>query len=246
MANKPRSAELHAGPGFRIRLDFPRPDPAIQQAFTAFATPDVSDLLNRLYAVDSGIHCLTSPRHRLCGPACTVKVFPGDNLMVHKVLDVAQPGDVVVIDAGASTLNAVLGDLISMKAQHRQIAGFVVDGLVRDLPGILELDLPVFARGTTPVGPLHRGPGEINFPICCGGVVVNPGDLVIADATGVVIAPREILWELQQRLRSHEERNAAYVESVRRGDFSNAWVNHLLSQLGCPEVEPEASAAVEV
>src|SRR5579871_3493542 len=112
MAQKPRSAEMHSGPGFRVRLDFPRPDSAVIQAFGPFATPDISDLLNRLYAVDPSLHCLTGEHHRLCGPACTVKVFPGDNLMVHKVLDIAKPGDVIVVDAGRSTQNAVLGDLI--------------------------------------------------------------------------------------------------------------------------------------
>lgn len=234
MAHKPRSAEMNPGPGFRVRLDFPRLDRALMDAFTVFATPDVSDLLNRLYAINPAIHCLTGDHHRLCGPACTVKVFPGDNLMVHKVLDVAQPGDVVVVDAGGSDRNAVLGDLVSMKARHRGIAGFVVDGLVRDLPGIRELDFPVFARGTTPIGPLHRGPGEINYPICCGGIVVNPGDLVLADEAGTVIVPREIVWELLQRLQSHEEKNAAYFASVRRGDFSNEWVDRLLQEQDCP------------
>jgi len=242
MAQKPRSAEMHSGPGFRVRLDFPRPDSAVIQAFGPFATPDISDLLNRLYAVDPSLHCLTGEHHRLCGPACTVKVFPGDNLMVHKALDVAQPGDIVVVDAGGSPMNAVLGDLVSMKAKHRGIAGFIVDGLIRDLPGIRELDFPVFARGTTAIGPLHRGPGEINFPICCGGVVVNPGDLIIADSAGIVIVPREITWELLQRLQSHEEKNAAYLASVRRGDFSNEWVDRLLDELSCPVIESQVLA----
>ena len=103
MAQKPRSAEMHPGPGFRVRMNFSRLAPELMQQFAEFATPDISDLLNRLYAVDSGIRCLTGSHHRLCGPACTVKVFPGDNLMVHKVLDVAEPGDVVVVDAGGST-----------------------------------------------------------------------------------------------------------------------------------------------
>jgi RraA family protein len=242
MVQKPRSAELHPGPGFRVRLDFLRSDPALMQAFAPFATPDISDLLNRLYAVDPAIHCLTGDHHRLCGPACTVKVFPGDNLMVHKSLDVARPGDVVVVDAGGSTLNAVLGDLVSMKARHRGIAGFVVDGMIRDLPGIRELGFPVFARGVTSIGPLHRGPGEINFPICCGGVVVNPGDLVIADTAGIVIVPREIIAELLQRLQSHHEKNAAYLASVRRGDFSNEWVDRLLHDLSCPLIENGVSS----
>jgi RraA family protein len=242
MAQKPRSASLHPGPGFRIRADFERPDPALYRGLCEFPTPDISDLLNRLYAVDPAIACLTGAGHKLCGPACTVKVFPGDNLMVHKSLDVARPGDVVVVDAGGSPMNAVLGDLVCTKARHRGIAGVVVDGLIRDLPGITDLDFPVFARGTTPIGPLHRGPGEINYPICCGGVVVNPGDIVVGDGAGVVVVPREIAAELLLRLRSHQEANAAYFESVRRGDFSNAWVDRILGELECPVVTTPAPA----
>jgi RraA family protein len=233
MANKPQSAAIHAGPGFRIRMNFPRPDPALCHALAQFATPDVSDLLNRLFAVDSDIHLMTAPHHRFCAPAVTVKVFPGDNLMVHKSLDVIEPGDVIVVDAGGSRLNAVLGDLISTKARHRGAAGFVVDGLIRDLPAISDLDFPVFARGTSPIGPLHRGPGEINYAVCCGGVVVNPGDVVMADAMGIVIVPRDIAPELLERLASHKDHNAAYLQSVRRGDFSNAWVDRILQDAHC-------------
>src|SRR5665811_747715 len=176
---KPKTAELHPGPGFRIRNDIERPDPALVSALGGFDTPAISDLMNRLYTMTPEISNLTDPQLRLAGPACTVKVYPGDNLMVHKSLDIASPGDVVVIDTSSSSLTAVLGDLVCTKARHRGIAGFVVDGLVRDLPGIRALgDLPVFARGVTPVGPLHRGPGEINHPISTGGIVVHPGDVV--------------------------------------------------------------------
>lgn len=233
MATKPRSADIHPGPGFRVRLDFPRPHRALSEQFLEFETPDISDLLNRMYAVDPQIHCLTGSHHRLAGPVCTVKVFPGDNLMVHKALDVAQPGDVVMVDARGSTQNAVLGDILCTKARHRRIAGFVVDGLIRDLPQILELDFPVFARGTTAVGPLHRGPGEINYPISCGGTVVHPGDLVVADAAGIVVIPRDIAEDLLKRLQSHKATNAAYLEGVKRGEFSNQWVDAILEQNQC-------------
>jgi RraA family protein len=248
MTRKPRSAEIHPGPGFRVRLDFPRPDEMLMKQLSAFETPDISDLLNRLYSVDSEITCLTGSHRRLCGPVCTVKVYPGDNLMVHKVLDVAKPGDIVVIDANGSRQYAVLGDLISTKAKHRGIAGFVVDGLIRDLPGIQELDFPVFARGTTPIGPLHLGPGEINFPICCGGRVVNPGDVLVADGSGIVVVPRNILSELVDRLERNREANVAYLAAVQRGQFSNDWVDEVLEQHQCPiigmvESVPERTAA---
>src|SRR6266550_2677115 len=231
-AKKPRSAEMFPGPGFRIRAERDRLDPDLMRKFAEFPTPDISDLLNRLYAVDPSIVCLTGRHHRLCGPACTVKVFPGDNLMVHKVLDVAKPGDIVVVDAHGSSMNAVLGDLISTKAKHRKIAGFIVDGLIRDLPEVLPLDFPVFARGTTSIGPLHRGPGEINFAICCGGIVVNPGDVIVADGAGIVVIPQEIAFDLLKRLRNQKASQAAYLASVKRGDFSNEWVDRILTQAG--------------
>jgi RraA family protein len=233
MAQKPRSAEMHPGPGFRVNMDMPRLPAAFIQRFAEFNTPDISDLLNRLYAVDSGIKCLTGD-HRLCGPALTVKVFPGDNLMVHKALDVAAPGDIVVVDARGSTMNAVLGDIISTKAQHRGIAGFILDGLVRDVPAIQALGFPVFARGTTSIGPLHRGPGEIGYPICCGGVVVNPGDIMVADSAGTVVIPSDIAHELLHRLNAYRENNATYLEDVKQGKFNNAWVDNLLEAGGCP------------
>lgn len=246
MAAKPRSASLHPGPGFRVKMNFNRLPVDLMSQFRAFPTPDISDLLNRLYAVDPQIRILTSDQHQVCGPACTVKVFPGDNLMVHKSLDVLEPGDVVIVDAGASDKNAVLGDLISTKAKHRGAQGFVIDGQIRDLPNVRELDLPVFARGTTPIGPLHRGPGEINFPICCGGVVVNPGDLIVGDAMGVVVIPQGIAEDLLQRLQSHATTNEAYFQSVKRGDFSNAWVDRLLTELECPVVKGTEAIGPEV
>jgi regulator of RNase E activity RraA len=113
----------------------------------------------------------------------------------------------------------------------------VVDGLIRDLPGIRALgDFPVFARGTTPVGPLHRGPGEINFPVSCGGVVVTPGDVIVGDATGIVVVPREIAEELLTRLTTAASREKDYVAAVARGDFSNDWVDTALGSHGL-EVE---------
>ncbi len=198
MAKKPASSEMHPGPGFRIRKTIERPPRELIDQFRQFETPDISDLMNRLYSMSPEIRNLTNEQP-IVGPACTVKVFPGDNLMVHKALDIAQPGDILVVDACGSRTQAISGDLISSKAMHRGIAGFVTDGLVRDLPGIKSVGLPVYARGVTPFGPLHRGPGEINYAVSCGGLVVNPGDIVMADITGIIVIRKEFAREILDR-----------------------------------------------
>jgi regulator of RNase E activity RraA len=244
MVGKPKSAEMHPGPGFRIRTEIERPTADTVAAFHAFDTPAISDMMNRLYTMKPMIQALTDPNIKLIGPACTVKVYPGDNLMVHKCLDVLQPGDVVVVDTSASTMTAVLGDLISTKARHRGAAGFLVDGLIRDLPGIRALgDFPVFAQGVTPIGPLHRGPGEINFPIAAGGIVVQPGDLIVGDANGVVVVPRDIVDDLLRRLTERAAAESSYTSAVARGEFNNAWVDALLRENGVAGIEEPAEIA---
>ncbi len=240
IVKKPKTAEMNPGPGFRIRFNDSRPSREVIEGFREFVTPDISDMMNRLYTMVPEIKNQTSPELKICGPACTVKVFPGDNLMVHKSLDIAKPGDILVVDAGASPMNAVLGDLVTTKARHRGIAGVVVDGLIRDIEGILETNIPVFARGTTPIGPLHRGPGEVNFPIQCGGIVVHPGDIIVGDMNGVVIVPQEEAESLLARLRARKEGEAAYLAAVKRGEFSNDWVDRLLTEGGCITADPAA------
>lgn len=229
---RPKSAEMTPGPGFRVRTEIVRPPLALTQMFRDFETPDISDILNRMYTMSPDIRNVVNGKP-LVGPALTVKVFPGDNLMVHKALDVARPGDVVVVDTSGSQRNAVLGDLVANKARHRGIAGFIVDGLVRDLPGLQEAELPVFARGITPFGPLHRGPGELNYAVSCGGIVVNPGDIVVADSSGIAVVRREVAEETIMRLRAHRARMQKYVSDVKAGNFSNEWVDRQLAADHC-------------
>jgi regulator of RNase E activity RraA len=229
---KPKTAEMHAGPGYRLRRRIKRPSRETVSALAGYETPAVSDLMNRLYTMVPAIKPVTDT-DRIAGPACTVKVYPGDNLMVHKSLDLAEPGDVIVVDTSTSSLTAVLGDLVSTKARHRGIAGFIVDGLIRDLPGIRALgDFPVFARGVTPIGPLHRGPGEVNYPVAVGGIVVSPGDVIVGDPNGVVVVPLDIADELVDRLGERSAREADYTAAVARGEFSNEWVDDTLREGG--------------
>ncbi len=236
---RPQSAEMTPGPGFRYRRNTRVPSGDVVRRLGGFPAADVSDMMNRLYTMNQSIKPLTPRGLRLVGPACTIKVFPGDNLMVHKSLDLANPGDVLVIDASSSVMTAVIGDLVSTKARHRGIAGVVVDGLVRDLDGILALgDFPVFARGTTPLGPLHRGPGEVNYPVSVGGIVVNPGDVIVGDADGVVVVPQGSAESLVERLDARAAGAAGYQSAVARGEFSNAWVDDMLTGNGL-ESEPD-------
>ncbi len=231
----PQSSEMAAGPGFRVRTAIDRPSPDVVERLSAIDIALVSDLMNRLYTLRSGIVPIvpTSDGSLLAGPACTVKVYPGDNLMIHAVLDIAQPGDVIVVDTAGATTNAVLGDMVTNKAKARGLSGFVIDGLVRDVDGMAEAGLPVFARGVTPRGPLHRGPGEINYSICCGGVSIDPGDIVLAGADGVVIVPLDSAEMILARAEEKAKQENDYVESVKRGEFSNQWVADLLANSGC-------------
>jgi regulator of RNase E activity RraA len=231
--NKPKAAEVIPGPGFRIRGSFDRLDSKLVERFAEFDTPDISDQLNRLYAMNAGIRCLTGEGQKIVGLACTVNVHPADNLMVHKSLDIAQAGDIVVVNAAGAGVVATLGNLVCAKAQHRGITGFVIDGYVRDLPKIQPLGFPVFARGAMTTGPLHHGPGEINYPICCGGVVVDPGDIIVADASGVVVVPHEDAEEVLDRLGSFARRNTEYFAAIQEGNFSNKWVDDTLGEAGC-------------
>lgn len=232
MAKKPQSSELNPGPGFRVRRTITRPDKKLIAQFKEFPTPDISDMMNRLYTMDAGIKNLVNEQ-AIVGPALTVKVFPGDNLMVHKALDFLQPGDIIVIDGGGSLMNGIVGDLVAAKAKHRGATGFVIDGLMRDLPEVQEVGLPIYARGNTPIGPLHRGPGEVNFAISCGGIVINPGDIICADGDGVTVVRQDFAAEILEKLISKRTSLAEYVAGVRRGVFSNEWVDELLESHGC-------------
>jgi len=236
MLSKPKSAEMHAGPGFRIRRNIDRAAVELIEKFKEFETPDVSDMMNRLYAMSLEIQNRVD-NQTICGPAVTVKCFPGDNLMVHKSLDFVKPGDIIVIDAGGSHMNGIIGDLISAKAKHRGVTGFVIDGLIRDVDGIKEVGMTAFAKGITPIGPLHRGPGEINFPISCGGIVVNPGDIIMGDSCGVIVIGKDFAEELLVRVTKQRDSLKAYVEKVRQGIFSNDWVDSMLEENNCVFVD---------
>ncbi|MHC1479381.1 RraA family protein [Frateuria aurantia] len=144
----------------------------------------------------------------LCGRAITVRTRPGDNLVIHQAMQMAEPGDVIVIDAGADVSQAIVGGLIRTTAQARRLGGFVIDGAVRDLLEWAEGGMPCFARGHTHRGPSKDGPGAINVPISCAGLVVQPGDLLLADADGIIAIPQAELEALMPKVQAHLQREA--------------------------------------
>ena len=228
----PRSAEMSGGPGFRVRTAIERPTKEVITKLASHPAADISDTLNRMFTMSSDLRRIVG-EGLLAGPAVTVKVFPGDNLMLHKSLDLIQHGDVIVVDTSGSQRNAVIGDMVAHKAMHRGAAGCIVDGMVRDLDGMRETGLKIFAKGVTAFGPLHRGPGEVNYPIVCGGIVVNPGDIIIGDDDGVVVVPRNHAESAVASLTAQHERLSVYAENVKKGVFTTDWVDQQLNSSGC-------------
>lgn len=191
--------------------DFPRADPATLARFAGLASSLITDSMERRGTVDSRIQTVW-PGARLAASAFTVWTRPGDNLFMYPALDLAKPGDVVVINGGADESRAVLGEIVAGEAKTRGVAGFVVDGAVRDADGLADLQLPVFARGVTPAGPYKAGPSAVLEPIAVGGVVVAPGDIVVGDGDGVVVVPlaraAEVLAAAEAKRDREEERLA--------------------------------------
>ena len=200
--------------GFRIFMETPRPEPALVAQFSGLATPNLADAMGRFHFMDPGIQMRSG--QGLCGPALTVITRPGDNLMVHKALEIARPGDVIVVNTCGNTTTAVFGELMGHSAREAGIAGLVVDGAVRDTVGLAELGFAAFSRSVSAGACDKDGPGEINVPISCGNTVVMPGDIVVGDADGVVVVPlaeAEQVLAFVRELQEHEKKRIAEIHS---------------------------------
>ncbi|MEO0826838.1 MAG: RraA family protein [Cyanobacteria bacterium J06635_15] len=190
-----------------------------------------ADALGREQFMDMGIREMWHRIPRLVGPAYPVSCPPGDNLMLHAAIYRAAPGSVIVVQAGDVDY-AVSGGNVCAVAQKRGIAGFVVDGVIRDVAEVRECRFPVFARGVMPIPGKKQGSGTLNQPITCGGVRVLPGDIVVADEEGIVVVPsaqRETTWEIA---RQRADRDAA--QSLEDWEMSHqAKIDRILADIGC-------------
>lgn len=222
--------------GFRIKLNWDRVEPALVQSFRSLPVANVSDSMSRICALGTGMR----PMHRsgnLAGPALTVRTRPGDNLMLHKAIDMAQPGDVIVVDAAADLANSLMGELMLAHAIRRGVAGFVLNGAIRDAEAFLERNIPTFAVGVTHRGPYRTGPGEIGLPIAINGTVIEPGDLILGDLDGVVSVPKVDAHDiLTATIKKHDAETKQMAETE-AGTVNRDWVDKVLKEAGCEYIE---------
>ena len=221
--------------GFRINTRFPRPPKELLDLFSGLAVANIADCMNRMACLDGGIRPLN--KTPLIGTAFTVRVADGDNLMFHKALQIAKPGDVLMIAGNGVIDRAYCGELMMRHAQMVGLAGAVIDGAIRDIDWMTNASFPVFARGVQPNGPYKNGPGEIGFAVSIGGQVVNPGDIVVGDSDGIVIIPPESAKDIYCAVRQVMEKEQMSREQISCGkglDFG--WVDKLLSEKGCETI----------
>lgn len=209
--------------------------PALIEKYKSIPTSIISDCLGRHYGgigLKDYHQALTTGG--FCGSAITVRVRPGDNLLLHAAILSAEEGDVIVVDGAGDVTTALIGGLMRTTALAKKIAGFVIDGAIRDIEEWAQGDMPIYAKGHIHRGPSKEGPGELNTAIACAGMSVNPGDLVVADADGVVCIPAlqaETLlalciekMALEERIRQQNKQGTPDVERFLK----------LLRQKNCP------------
>lgn len=199
----------------------PQADPALIEAFHTLPVANISDNLHRLPGA-TGIR----PFHDgtpMAGTALTVRTRAGDNKAIHMALDLLRPGDVIVVDGGGDISRALIGEIMTSVAKMRGAAGFVLDGAVRDVASLAKSDFPCFARAGIHLGPYKNGPGEINVPVTIGGMVVNPGDIVVGDADGVVAFPQAIAPALLEATRAQSAMEEDVLRGIAAGHYVGAY-----------------------
>lgn len=220
--------------GLRI---FARPPCPPQAALAALAGRDIAHLADAMHGfgvVDPAIRPVFSPVRRTIGPAFTIKVHPGDNLATRKAMNLVQAGDIVIVDSRGDVASAIFGGVSTDEMKRKDVAALIVDGAVRDRAHITSLGVPVYARAVNPAPPTFSGAGEINVPVCCGGVVVEPGDIVIAEDEGVVVIPRRDLDWVLQAVTEVETTEAGWMSSLDAGEpvVDAVAADRLVAELG--------------
>lgn len=224
--------------GFRVFTQRCLPDPELIAAFKAIPAANIADCMGRLSAMNSTIRRLSLPcKDNMVGVALTVKARAGDNLMVHKALNILTPGDVLVVSNDGGNSQALMGEIMITYAQTRKASGIVLDGPVRDLYSIQAMEFPVYATGSTPAGPFKDGPGEINVPISCGGMSVMPGDIIVGDGDGVIVIARQDAQALLAEAEKYQLFDSKKLLATRAGNADRSWVDRDLASKQCEIIE---------
>lgn len=221
---------------FRIVTRLSRPSADLVALYERAATATVCDAGPRVRAMHHRIRPLLEGVH-IIGPAMTVWTQPGSNLIVWHAVEIAQPGDILVVATGAHESTSTFGDRLVLAAKARGLAGIVSDGLCRDRTSIRALGLPTFAAGSIPTPPGKYGPGEIGVRISCGGVAVDPGDLMVADDDGVVVVPYADVRSVGEGLVAVEEKESRALAAAHAGEYVPRWVAEAVLAEGCDVVD---------
>lgn len=217
-------------PGFRVRTNWKRPDAALLASFDAASSAQVADCMSRLGAMDMGIKPIW-PSSRVIGAALTVWCHSGDNLMLHKALSLAQPGDVVVMNTQGNSNNSGFGELIASSAVKVGVSAVIVDGTVRDSEAIQAMRLPTYARGLSPNSCNKDGGGEVGAIIACGGVAVRPGDIIVVDRDGVTVVPLADAAEVAALAQAQIEREKKRLSEIAKGVIVRPEIDETLKKL---------------
>jgi RraA family protein len=202
------------------------------RAYMGLPVANISDCMFRMTAGGSRLR----PMHKsgyLAGPALTVKTRPGDNLMIHKALTLARPGDVIVVDGGGDLTNALFGEIMVATAVKNGIAGVVLNGAMRDSEEIGQGEFPLYAAGVTHRGPYKDGPGEVNVPIAIDGMVIHPGDMMVGDADGLLCIPFDHVDEVLAATHRKMALEKQMLQDIEAGTLDTAWIDDTLRRIGC-------------
>ncbi|SAL82431.1 diguanylate cyclase [Caballeronia terrestris] len=214
-----------------ISRDIERVAPELVAAAAKFQAAILADVAGRRGTLHGRVKPL-SPNMKVAGPAVTVEVRPGDNLAIHAALAIAQPGDVIVVDGKGDQSCALIGEIMAAQAHATGIAGLVLDGAVRDSHELANGVFPVFSAGLNPCGPTKGVAGRVNKPISAGGATVNPGDLIVGDADGVVVIPRDQVAAVIELAQKKLDAETKRIEAIRNGDTRAAWLEKELRAVG--------------
>ncbi len=222
--------------GFCIHPRPARPARALVARFKDVVCAHLSDNMSRIAGTEAALR----PWHKggqLLGVALTVRVAPGDNLMVHKAIDLCEPGDVIVVDAGGITSQAIIGEIMSSMAAARGAVGMVIDGAIRDAGALAKGRFPVYARAATHRGPYKNGPGEIHVPVSIGGMIVYPNDIIVGDEDGLVAVRSQDAPALLAAARAWCQKEEKVLKAIRENKpLDRAWVDATLRANGCDGV----------